>query len=309
MHQWNTCPVLDLNDLYYFVQVVDHGGFAPAGRAIGEPKSKLSRRVAGLEERLGVRLLRRSTRSVSLTEMGHAYYAHCKAMLVEADSAQEAIDRRRSEPCGLVRLTCPVALLETRVGDMLTAFMAHYPRVTVHAEATDRRVDVVSEGVDLAIRVRPPPLADSDLVLRTLSDRGQGLVASPALLQRFGAPRDPADLAALPSLALGAPEGRHTWDLVGPDGETVSLAHEPRLVTYNMAALRTAAVGGIGVVQLPTMMIEGELARGELVRVLAGFAPPREIIHAVFPSRRGLLPSVRALVDTLADGFRALNED
>ena len=113
----------DLNDLYYFVQVVDHGGFAPAARALGEPKSKLSRRVAGLENRLGLRLLQRSTRNLSVTELGHAYYARCKAMLVEAESAQEIIERSRAEPCGTVRMSCPVALLETRVGEMISGFM------------------------------------------------------------------------------------------------------------------------------------------------------------------------------------------
>src|SRR6478609_9126967 len=126
----------DLNDLYYFVQVVDHAGFAPAGRALGMPKSKLSRRIALLEERLGVRLIQRSTRRFAVTEIGQNYYAHCKAMLVEAQSAQEAIDQTRAEPCGIVRLTCPVALLDVRVGEMIAAFMAAYPRVEVHLEAT-----------------------------------------------------------------------------------------------------------------------------------------------------------------------------
>jgi len=299
--------LLDLNDLYYFVQVVDHGGFAAAARAMGEPKSKLSRRVTQLEKRLDVRLLHRSTRSVSLTEVGAAYYAHCKAMLVEAESAQEAIERRRAEPCGVVRVTCPVALLETTVAPMLAAFMRSHPGVTLHTEATDRRVDVVTEGVDVAIRVRPPPLADSALVMRRLAERGQSLVASPNLLQRFGRPQTPDDLGQLPSLARGRPEGRPGWDLVGPEGETVRITHEPRFVTYNMTALRIAAVEGIGVVQLPDMMLEGELERGDLVRVLSDWAPPREIVHAVFPSRRGLVPAVRALLDHLAERFRALD--
>ena len=208
----------DLNDLYYFAQVVDHGGFAPAGRALGMPKSKLSRRIALLEERLGVRLIQRSTRRFAVTEIGQNYYAHCKAMLVEAQAAQEAIEQTRAEPCGIVRLTCPVALLDVRVGEMLAAFMAAHPRVDLHLEATNRRVDVVGEGVDVAIRVRPPPLEDSDLVMRVLGDRGQCLVASPSLLGRLGAPGVPADLSRFPSLDLGAPQDDHAWHLLGPDG-------------------------------------------------------------------------------------------
>ncbi|HEY6598108.1 MAG TPA: LysR family transcriptional regulator, partial [Pseudomonadales bacterium] len=146
----------DLNDLYYFAEVVDHGGFAPAGRALGVAKSKLSRRIALLEERLGVRLLQRSTRRFAVTEVGQTYYAHCKAMLVEAQSAQEAIELTRAEPCGVVSITCPVALLDARVATMLATFLARYPRIELHLEATNRRVDVVSEAVDVAIRVRAP---------------------------------------------------------------------------------------------------------------------------------------------------------
>ncbi len=299
----------DLNDLYYYVRVVDHGGFAPAGRALGEPKSKLSRRIAALEERLGVRLLNRSTRHVSVTEIGRIYYTHCKAMLVQAEAAQEVIDASRAEPCGTVRLSCPVALLDARVADMLADFQRRHRAVEIHLDATNRRVDVIEEGYDIAIRVRPPPLEDSDLVVRVLSDRGQCLVASPGLLAEHGTPAVPADLSGLPSLALGLPRHKHTWHLIGPDGSEARIEHRPRLVTRSMTALRKAAVAGIGLVQLPTMMMTDALADGRLVRVLKGWAPPREIVHAVFPSRRGLLPAVRGLIDDLAECFGAIDED
>jgi len=142
----------DLNDLYYYVQVVDHGGFAPAGRALGIPKSKLSRRIALLEERLGVRLIQRSTRRFAVTEIGQTYYGHCKAMLVEAEAADDAIAVMHAEPRGIVRLACPVALLDARVAGMVAGFMVAHPRVEVHLEETNRRVDVVGEGVDIALR-------------------------------------------------------------------------------------------------------------------------------------------------------------
>lgn len=299
----------DLNDLYYFVKVVDHGGFAQAGRALGMPKSKLSRRIALLEERLGVRLVMRSTRRFSVTEVGQTYYAHCRAMLVEAEAADEAVALTQSAPRGIVRMTCPVALLDVRVGEMVAAFMAANPLVEVHLEETNRRVDVIAEGIDVAIRVRPPPLEDSELVLRVLADRGQCLVASPALLAAHGTPQAPADLARLPSLGLGAPQGNHVWHLFGPDAAQVAIHHRPRLVTRSMLALRAAAVAGVGVVQLPTMMVCDQIEAGTLTRVLPLWAPRREIIHAVFASRRGLLPAVRALVDFLVDRFNALVED
>ena len=301
--------IQDLNDLYWFVQVVEHGGFAPAGRALGVPKSKLSRRIAGLEERLGVRLIQRSTRKFSITELGQTFLAHCKAMLVEAEAALEAVEVNRREPRGIVRLSCPTALLDSYVGGMIAAFMAQHPGVDVHLDATNRRVDVIAEGFDIAIRVRPPPLQDTDLVLRVLSERGQCLVASPALLKRFGMPEFPADLSLLPSMDLGIPQNEHVWNLLGPDGAKADIHHRPRLVTRGMMALRAAAVAGVGIVQLPKMMVCNQLEAGDLAHVLPDWAPRREIIHAVFPSRRGLLPSVRELIDFLAKRFEEIDED
>lgn len=299
----------DLNDLYYFVQVVEYGGFAPAGRALNLPKSKLSRRIALLEARLGMRLIQRSTRRFTVTDVGQTYYAHCRAMLVEADAADEAIALLHEEPRGIVRVSCPVVLLDSLVGTMIAAFMAACPRVEIHLEATNRRVDVVGEGIDVAIRVRPPPLEDSDLALRVLAERGQCLVASPALLRELGTPAVPADLTRLPSLDHGVPQAAHVWRLRGPDGAQAEIHHQPRLVTGGMLALRAAAVAGVGVVQLPTMMVRDEVARGELVTVLPNWAPRREIVHAVFASRRGLLPAVRALLDFLTERFAELAPD
>ncbi len=299
----------DLNDLYYYAQVVDHGGFSPAGRALGIPKSKLSRRIALLENRLGVRLIQRSTRRFAVTEIGQTFYEHCKAMLVEAEAAEEAIAFSHAEPCGSLRVTCPVALLHAYVGAMLADFLLRYPRVALALEATNRRVDPVGEGIDLALRVRPPPLADSDLVLRVLANRSQCLVASPTLLARQGAAHFPADLSAWPSLALGTPQEHYQWTLYGPEAAQITLYHTPRLVTGDMIALRAAAVAGVGVVQLPMMLVRAELADGALVRLLPEWTLQREIIHAVYPSRRGLLPAVRVLIDDLAQRFKALDED
>lgn len=299
----------DLNDLYYFVQIVDHGGFAPAGRALGVPKSKLSRRIAMLEERLGARLIQRSTRHFVVTDVGRDYYERCKAMLVEADAAQEVIETNRAAPRGVIRVTCPVAMLHVHIGRMLADFMARYPLVTVHLEATNRKVDLLGEGVDVAVRVRPPPLEDSDLVMRVLAERRHCLVASPALVDRLGRPFSPQSLADWPTLGLGLPQSAFCWTLFGPGGERVDVDYAPRFVTTDMIALRSAAVAGVGVVQLPLLMVQQELAQGVLIDILPAWAPRQEIIHVVFPSRRGLLPSVRALIDFLAERFAAIDEE
>ena len=299
----------DLNDLYYFVHVVDHGGFAPAGRALGVPKSKLSRRIALLEERLGVRLIQRSSRRFNVTEPGQAYYAHAKAALVEVAAAEEAILRQGSEPRGTVRMSCPITLLDTDVGPMVAEFLGLHPQVSLHLDATNRRVDVIGEGLDIALRVRPPPLEDSDLVMRVLASRRQCLVASPRLMARLGQPDTPEALLGYPSMDLGLPQNQHVWDLHGPNGEHAAIHHQPRFVTRGMLALRDAAVDGVGIVQLPRMVTRELVAQGRLEHVLEGWAPKEEIVHAVFPSRRGVLPAVRALIDFLAQRFAALDVD
>ncbi len=298
----------DLNDLYYYVQVVDHGGFAPAGRALGMPKSKLSRRIAMLEERLGVRLIQRTTRSFGVTELGQAYYARCKAVLVEADAAQTVIESSHSEPCGTVRLSCPIALLHAHVGQMLVAFAAKFPSVNVELVGMNRRVDVVAEGLDIALRVRPLPLQDSDLAMHVLGYAAQCLVASPSLLEQHGLPNSPADLASWPSLGYGPPVEGHVWTLLGPKGAQAAQHHTPRFVTTDMITLRHAAIAGIGVVQLPVMMVRDQLSNGTLIRLLPDWAPRREVIHAVFPSRRGIISSVRNLIDYLTERFGEIDE-
>lgn len=298
----------DLNDFAWFVQVVDHGGFAAAGRALDQPKSKLSRRIAQLEARLGVRLIHRTTRHFTVTEVGQTFYQHCKAMLIEAEAAQDAVATLQSEPRGTVRIVCPVTLLHVHVGPMLARFMVRYPGINVQLEATNRRVDVVAEGVDVAIRVRPRPFEDSDLVMRVLADRGHRLVASPELVARMGNPQAPATLSGWPGLSLGAGK-QHRWELTGPEGARAEVWFTPRMVTSDMLALREAAIAGVGIVQLPLLMVREQLASGELVSVLDEWQPRREVIHAVFASRRGLLPSVRALVDYLAEEYQKMEEE
>lgn len=295
----------NLNDLYYFVKVVDHGGFSPAGRALGIAKSKLSRRVGELESQLNVRLMHRSTRHLTLTDIGQRYYQHCKAMLVEAEAAQQFIEETQQVPCGIIRISCPTGLLSFHVSAILADFMVLYPDVQIHLEGTNRSVDPFVEGFDISLRARPLPLEDSELVLKVLSDRGQCLVASPTLIEQHGMPSAPNDLCTLPSLSRARPEEAHAWHLQR-DGEECRIEHSPRFITTDMTALYRAALAGVGVVQLPSLMLGDSLASNKLVQVLPEWQPRREVIHAVYPSRRGLLPSVRALLDFLAERYAAI---
>lgn len=299
----------DLNDFRFFVDVVEQKGFSAAARKLGMPRSRLSRRIGLLEESLGVRLVQRSTRQFVVTEIGQEFYRHCLAMVVEAEAAQEVIERMRAEPRGTVRVSCPSSVIYFQVGEMIARFMARHPQVHVYLDSTNRRVDVIKEGFDVAIRVRFPPLGDSELVVRKLAESTQRLVASPGLMEEcFSRPLIPADLTVMPSLSWGSSTGGHEWRLEGPQGAMATVPHDPRLVTEDMVALRQAALSGIGVCQFPTMVVQEDLATGRLIDILPQWAPRSGIIHATFPSRRGLLPSVRALLDYLAGEYAALTK-
>jgi DNA-binding transcriptional LysR family regulator len=281
----------DLNDLYYFARVVEHGGFAPAGRALGVPKSKLSRRVALHEERLESRLLQRSTRHFGMTEVGEVYYRHCVAMVAEAEAAQEAIDNTSAEPRGTIRVTCPISLMFSSVAPMISRYLAAYPQVRVQLSATNRRVDVIEEGVDVALRVRFPPIEDEGLVMKRLAESRQLLVGSPALLDRLdrlGRPGTPAELRRLPGLDLLRSPPKHAWEFPDAAGHLVSVAFEPRYATDDMYALRQAAEDGVGIAQLAEYLVMDQIASGALEIILPDWTLPSGIVHAVFPSRRGL---------------------
>ena len=291
----------DLNDMRYFAEVAERGGFAAAGRALGIPKSRLSRRIAELEARLGVRLLQRTTRQLSLTEVGQAYLAHCQAVRDAAQAAQEAVAQVQSEPRGTLRVACPVTLAQTVLGELMPRFLARHPLVRVEMQVSNRAVNLVEEGVDVALRVRAS-LADSgSMVVKRLDVSRQVLVASPALLARQGRPQQLADLARMDTLAMSALEGRASWQLIGPHGAQHTVAHSPRYVADDLLTLKFAALAGSGICWLPDYLCHEEIGAGTLVQVLPGWAPAEGIVHAVFPSRRGLAPAVRSFLDFLGE--------
>lgn len=297
----------DLNDLAYFAHVAEHGGFAAAERATGIPKSKLSRRIAALEAALGVRLIQRTTRRFALTDIGQRTLQHARAMLAEAASVQALAGEQTAAPRGTVRLSCPPGLLQLGVGDMLARFLNAWPLVSVQLQATNRNVDVWQDGVDLALRVRAPGAAlPQDEVVRPLALSPHVLVAAPALLTSAAPPATPADLAQLPTLALGNSPDEGRWRLSGPGGAQAEVPLAPRLVADDMGALLCAALAGVGCAALPRLLAHEPLARGALQEVLPGWAPPPGLVQAAFASRQGMRPAVRQLLDALAAGFDAL---
>jgi DNA-binding transcriptional LysR family regulator len=293
----------DLNAMVLFAKVVEHGSYSAAARALGLQTSKLSRRIADLEKQLGVRLLQRTTRKVIVTDVGQTYYQHCAALESEALAAQDAIDRTRSEPQGLVRMSCPVGLMEGPVSRTVAKFLVAHPLVRVQVDMTNRRVDVIEEGFDLAVRVRTPPLEPSELAMRKLGDSDVALVGSPAMLNSHGRPKHPRELEQYPTVAMASVGDKYTWHFREHDCTPIHVTHTPRLMTDSFDALRDAARAGVGVAYLPTFIVEDDLESGALERVLPEFSLAPGLVHVVFPSRRGMVPAVRALLDALAEAF------
>jgi len=227
-------------------------------------------------------------------------------MLVEAEAAKEAVESVHAEPCGTIKVVCPVALLHVHIGPALAEFMGKYPKVNVHLEGSNRKVDLVAEGIDIAVRVRPAPFDNSDLILRVLSEQDMCLLASPSLIEQYGLPRTPYELSNWPSLGLGEPQYQYKWTLCNTHDQKVIIPHQPRYITTDMIALRHAAIRGIGIVQLPTLIVTEQIKDGSLVPLLPSWDHKRDIIHVVYPSRRGLLPAVRAFVDFLVQYYQAL---
>ncbi len=290
----------DLNDFRFFAEVVAHGGFAAAGRALRQPKSKLSRRIAGLETRLGVRLIERSSRRFQVTEIGRSFYERCRAMLLEAEQAEALIAEAQAEPHGRVRMGCPTGMVEL-VSQVVPGFLTRYPRVRLQIVAVDRPVDLIGERIDVALRVRTELTSDASLTMRTLGRSYRILVASPVLANRVTG--DPAGLAALPTLGTTDDLGEIEWHLATADGRTQVLRHEPRLNCADFLAVRAAAINHLGIALLPDHVCRDQLRSGQLVNILPDWRGHPGIVHLVFTTRRGLPPAVRAWIDALAKSF------
>jgi DNA-binding transcriptional LysR family regulator len=297
--------VLDLNDFYYFVQVVDRGGFTAAGRTMRIPKSTLSHRVQQLETNLGVRLLNRTSRRFGMTNAGEEFYRHAVVMLREAEQAETAIRHRLNEPTGTVRCTAAVATMQFAMRDIVADFLVRYPKVNIVAHATDQNVDIVGENYDVAIRAHSDLLPDSTLVQRTLTPAPWFLFAGSAYLDGNKTPQSPKDLQNHPSLFMMRTGVAPVWRLRhSSDGKgEVVVRLKPRLLSDDMIGLKQAAITGLGVVALPGYVCRQEVRSGALRRVLPTWLAGDSTITALIPYRQGLLPSVRVFVDHLAAEF------
>jgi DNA-binding transcriptional LysR family regulator len=293
--------MLNLNDARFFVRVVEHGGFTPAARALGLPKSTVSKRVAELELALGTPLLHRTSRAFALTPVGQEFHQRAAAMVALAEDAEAAVHGLLTEPTGTVRITSSVPDAQTWLADALPKIAAAHPKVQIALHATDRYVDVLGEGFDIAIRSHADTLADSDLRARTLGRDAFVLVAAPRYLKQHGMPKHPRDLGAHDA-ALARPSST-SLALTHENGERVTVTPRPRFLADEAHVLLAAARASLGFTVMPRGLCHGDLESGALRRVLPKWTAGSVTTTLLMPERRARIPAVRAVADALASHF------
>jgi DNA-binding transcriptional LysR family regulator len=291
----------NLTDIAIFVKVVELSSFTAAAEALESSQPVVSKAVTRLEEKLGARLLNRTTRRLSLTEAGSELYRRSVRALKELEDAELEVARFQTEPRGTLRVAAPMSFSILQLGPVIQSFLERYPGVTVELNMDDRQVDIIEEGYDVAIRIGQ--LQSSNLVARKITPCRQVMCASPAYLAKRGSPERPEDLlehnCILYSLLLTPRE----WRLVDADGEQHTVPVGGTLHSNNGLVNRAAAVAGAGIVLLPTFYVGEEVRSGALKPVLCKFRPQELAVYAVYPERRNLTPKVRAFVDFLATTF------
>ena len=291
---------MSLDEHFYFVHVVEKGGFSAAARALGIPKSRISRNIRLLEERLGVRLIQRTSRQFNVTHHGMELYKHAKIGVEELVAAEAAALNLVGAVSGRVRFSCSVGLARFAVQNAVIEFMQMHPQVELVEHVTNRQVDVIEEGIDFAIRAHSSPLPDSDLIQKKVIDVQWGFYASPNLVERIGVPSGPDAIEGASALVVGTSSQIKTWSLSKSDGEPISVQVVPRLWSDDMGTLRQAAIDGHGITALPTYICAKAVADGSLVRLLPDWHTNRATLSLITPSRKGALPAVKAFADHIA---------
>jgi DNA-binding transcriptional LysR family regulator len=293
--------VNDLNDIFVFVAVLKHKGFSAAARALKLPKSSISRRVSRLEARLGVRLLERSTRKLRPTEAGAAYYECCNLVLADLDEAERHLVRLRSAPMGKIRVSCPIGISQQVLSRLIPDFMAQYPSIQLDLIATNRRIDLIDDQIDVAIRARLN-LEDEGLTMRRLGVSRWIFAASPQFIARRSIKTDPVDIETLEFVSAHE-EATQRRTLLGPSGVTKTVTFSPLLRTSDFNTVIAAASAGLGMTFLPQEVVGHAIRDERLRRIFPAWSSEDVTTYLVFNSRRGISPAVRAFIDFLAEHY------
>jgi DNA-binding transcriptional LysR family regulator len=286
--------MIDLNDYFYFVHVVEKQGFSPAAKALNMPKSRLSRHVSKLEERLDIKLIQRTSRQFNVTETGKIFYQHARALLEEMEAAEAAIQSRKTSLSGRVTISCSVGVAQFAIKDLILQFLVNHPKVDLVQQVTNQNIDLVSFGIDMAIRGHTEALPDSSLIQRHLATVSWNLFASPNYLSKTGSPKSPYDLFKRQSLKVGWQPTSGHWVLQNAEGLKTTVPFSPQLSSDDMSTLKRAAIEGLGIVSLPAYTCRKEISNGALVRVLPDWISGKAQLSLLMPSRRGQSNSVRA---------------
>lgn len=285
----------NLSDIAVFVQVIENGSFTAAAEQLQLSKSVISKYVTRLEEQLGVRLLHRTTRRLSLTEAGQILYQRSQRGLEEIEAAEMEVSQLQQAPRGRLRLNCPMSFGILHIASALGEFRAEYPDVSIDMNMEDRTIDLVEEGYDLAIRIGDLP--DSSLVARRLAPCKHVLCASPSYLEQQGTPRTPDDLRNHQTLTYGYHDSPREWRLHAPDGRYVNVPVNSAMHMNNSLALREAVLAGAGIMLTPTFIVGPDIKAGRLQQILPNYRMLELSIYAVYPERKHLSPKVRAFVE------------
>lgn len=289
----------DLNEMAIFVRVVESGSFTGAAKALGLPKSTVSRKITQLEERLGVRLIQRTTRSLRLTDTGTAYHAQCARILGEIEEANIAVTQMQSTPSGTLRITAPVLFGSAVLSGLVAEYMEMHPQVKIELVLTDQFMDLVQDGIDVAFRVGQ--LDDSSLIGRYLGDVRAVVCASPEYIQKHGFPTHPDELANHQLLTAG---GKNQWTMIGPDKQEHIVNLRPRLEVNDFASLYTLVLSGAGIAALPVLIAASAIKSDNLVPVLCDWPFEAYPVHTLYASNRHLSAKVRSFVDFVIERVR-----
>ncbi|KQN06460.1 LysR family transcriptional regulator [Sphingomonas sp. Leaf25] len=291
----------NINDIVAFVAAAEAGSFVGAARARSMTRSGIAKSVARLEDRLGVRLFHRTTRSLGLTDDGGVFLDRCTQILADLDEAESSMSDGGGQPQGLFRMTAPMTFGRLMVLPLLNDFLASWPRLKADVSFTDRVSDIIEDGIDLAIRIGETR-ENTSLIARTLTYQHDLVVASPAYLSANPAPRHPDDLMGHHCLNYVSAGRKRAWRFA-IEGRTVAVRRRSRLSLDSGEALRDAAVAGAGLAFLPSYVVDRDLADGRLIALLSDYAAPPVPISAIYPSRRHLAPKVRRFIDLLAQNI------